>query len=138
MLLTVKDVSRLLDLTEHTIRFYTDKGLVPSLKRDEHNKRLFDEESISWLTGIKYLKQCGMSVEDVKAYVDLCLKGHDTIEERYAIIEKQRAIAQEQLKEARDRVDFMEEKARHYQEILTKKIPDDTNPGKWHKEVQST
>ncbi|WP_430489054.1 MerR family transcriptional regulator [Rossellomorea marisflavi] len=138
MLLTVKDVSRLLDLTEHTIRFYTDKGLVPSLKRDEHNKRLFDEESISWLTGIKYLKQSGMSVEDIKAYVDLCLEGHDTIEERYAIIENQRAIAQEQLKEAWERVDFMEEKARHYHEILTKKIPDDTNPGKWHKEVQST
>lgn len=32
---TVKDVAKLLDLTEHTVRFYTDKGLVPSLQRDK-------------------------------------------------------------------------------------------------------
>nr|WP_226002096.1 MerR family DNA-binding transcriptional regulator [Paenibacillus sp. BJ-4] len=27
VLYTVKEVAKLLDLTEHTIRFYTDKGL---------------------------------------------------------------------------------------------------------------
>ena len=53
---TVKDVSKMLDLTEHTVRFYTDKGLVPSVKRDKNNIRLFDEESINWLTGVKYLR----------------------------------------------------------------------------------
>lgn len=76
---TVKEVSKLLDLTEHTVRFYTDKGLVPSVQRDKNNNRLFDKESISWLIGVKYLKQCGMSVEDIKSYVDLCLEGRSTI-----------------------------------------------------------
>lgn len=63
---TVKDVAKLLDITEHTVRFYTDKGLVPSVQRDKNNIRLFDQESINWLTGVKYLKQCGMTVEDIK------------------------------------------------------------------------
>ncbi|MEM5008483.1 MerR family transcriptional regulator [Priestia megaterium] len=31
---TVKEVTKLLDLTQHTIRFYTDKRLVPSLQCD--------------------------------------------------------------------------------------------------------
>ncbi|MDP9576640.1 UNVERIFIED_ORG: DNA-binding transcriptional MerR regulator [Bacillus sp. 1751] len=75
---TVKDVAKLLDITEHTVRFYTDKGLVPSVQRDKNNIRLFDQESINWLTGVKYLKQCGMTVEDIKTYVDLCLEGGST------------------------------------------------------------
>lgn len=70
---TVKEIAELLDLTSHTVRYYSDKGLVPNEQRDKNNNRLFDDESINWLTGVKYLKQCGMSVEDIKTYVDLCL-----------------------------------------------------------------
>ena len=128
---TVKEVAKLLNLTEHTVRFYTDKGLVPSLQRDKNNNRLFDDESLNWLTGVKYLKECGMSIEDIKSYVDLCLEGGSTIQERYEIIMKQKAIAQAQLEEAKQRAKYMEAKANHYFEILNGVIPDDTNPGEW-------
>jgi DNA-binding transcriptional MerR regulator len=128
---TVKEVSKLLDLTEHTVRYYTDKGLVPSVQRDKNNNRLFDEESISWLIGVKYLKQCGMSVEDIKSYVDLCLEGRSTIQERYEIIMKQKAIALEQLKEAKQRAKYMEEKVNHYLDIINGVVSDDTNPKEW-------
>ncbi|EPZ40685.1 MerR family DNA-binding transcriptional regulator [Alicyclobacillus acidoterrestris] len=43
---TVKKVTKMLDLTEHTVRYYTDKGLVPSVQRDINNNRLFDDESL--------------------------------------------------------------------------------------------
>ncbi|MCI2256203.1 MerR family transcriptional regulator [Domibacillus sp. PGB-M46] len=135
---TVKEVSKLLDLTEHTVRFYTDKGLVPSVKRDKNNNRLFDEESINWLIGVKYLKQCGMSVEDIKSYVDLCLEGRSTIEERYEIIKKQKAIALEQLEEAKLRAKYMEEKLNHYLDIINGVISDDTNPGEWEPKYANT
>ncbi|MGP9043951.1 MerR family transcriptional regulator [Cytobacillus kochii] len=128
---TVKEVSKLLDLTEHTIRFYTDKGLVPSVQRDKNNNRLFDQESINWLIGVKFLKQCGMAVEDIKSYVDLCLEGNSTIQERYEIILKQKEIAQVQLEEAKRTVKYMEEKASHYLDIINGLMPDDTNPGGW-------
>lgn len=45
---SVKEVAKLLDLTEHTVRYYTDKGLVPNIKRDKNNNRLFDDKSINW------------------------------------------------------------------------------------------
>ena len=63
---TVKEVSRLLGLSEHTIRFYSDKGLVPSLRRDKNNNRIFDEEAINWLTGVKYLRDCGMPLHAIR------------------------------------------------------------------------
>ncbi|MBS4196484.1 MerR family transcriptional regulator [Lederbergia citri] len=134
---TVKEVAKLLDLTEHTVRFYTDKGLVPTLQRDKNNNRLFDEKSINWLTGVKFLKKCGMSVEDIKTYVDLCLKGDSTIQERYEIILKQKEIAETQFEEAKRTVKYMEDKATHYLDIINQVIPDDTNPANWQKDKMS-
>lgn len=128
---TVKEVAKLLGLTEHTIRYYTDKGLVPTIQRDKNNIRLFDDDSINWLTGVKYLKQCGMSVEDIKSYVDLCLLGDSTIHERYQIIMEYKAAAVAQLEEAKLKVKYMEDKASHYLDIINHVIPDDTNPAKW-------
>lgn len=131
---TVKGVAKLLDMTEHTVRFYTDKGLVPNLKRDKNNNRLFDEDSIRWLVGAKNLKKCGMSMEEIKDYVDLCLEGDSTIPERYKIILKQKEAALTELAEAKERAAFMEKKAQHYLDILNQKIPDNTNPAKWEKD----
>lgn len=126
---TVKEVSKLLGLTDHTVRYYTDKGLIPSVQRDKNNNRLFGEKAVNWLIGVKYLKQCGMSVEDIKIYVDLCLVGTSTIHQRYEIILKQKEIAKKQLEEAIKMVEYMEEKSNHYLDIINGSTPDDTNPG---------
>lgn len=118
-------------LTEHTIRFYTDKGLVPSVTRDRNNNRLFDEESINWLTGVKYLKECGMSIEAIKDYVDLCLEGNSTIEQRYQIVLSQKAAAEEQLRSAQERIEYLNAKTAFYQDIMEHNKPDFMNPGTW-------
>lgn len=76
-----------------------------------------------------------MSIESMKEYVDLCLKGESTIQERYQIILDQKEIAERQLKEAIERVEYLRNKAGHYLEIVNHKIADDTNPGKWDTEL---
>ncbi|CEI83560.1 MULTISPECIES: hypothetical protein [Oceanobacillus] len=40
-------------------------------------------------------------------------------------------IAYSQLEEAKDRVNFLENKVKHYEDIVSEKIADDTNPKKW-------
>jgi DNA-binding transcriptional MerR regulator len=128
---TVKEVAKLLDLTEHTVRFYTDKGLVPSLQRDKNNKRIFDEDAINWLRGAKKLKRCGMSVEDIKKYVDLSLEGHPTIDERYEMIRKQKELVLAQLEELKLMAEYITNKEKHYRDIKNQVIADDTNPAHW-------
>jgi DNA-binding transcriptional MerR regulator len=128
---TVREVAKMVDLTEHTVRYYTDMGLVPSVQRDINNNRLFDDESLNWLTAAKFLKQCGMSIKDIKKFVELCLEGVSTIQERYEIILKQKTVALAQVEEAKRSVKYMEHKAKHYLDIINAVTPDDTNPGKW-------
>jgi DNA-binding transcriptional MerR regulator len=83
---TVQDAALITGLTEHAVRFYTDKGLVPSVQRNKNNIRLFDEESINWLYGVKCLKQTGLPIENIKTYVDLCLEGDSTVPQRFALM----------------------------------------------------
>lgn len=128
---TVKEVAAILHLSEHTVRFYCDKGLVPSLQRDSNNVRLFSRESINWLIGVKRLKECGMSIEALKKYVDLCLEGDVSIPERYQIIQEYQKYAEIQLQEAIERVEYLNQKKAHYKQILNQEINDDTNPAKW-------
>ncbi|WP_026702762.1 MerR family transcriptional regulator [Salibacterium aidingense] len=130
---TVKEAALITGLTEHAVRFYTDKGLVPSVQRNENNIRLFDAESINWLYGVKCLKQSGMKIEVIKMYVDLCLEGDSTIPQRCALMMEHKKEALVQLEEAKRRVAHLEEKTILYQAILEQRIPDSTNPGKWEK-----
>lgn len=44
---TVKEAARITGLAGHAVRFYTDKGRVPGLRREGNNYRLFDDEAIN-------------------------------------------------------------------------------------------
>ena len=118
--------------TEHTLRYYTDMGLLPC-ERDGSNRRVFNDESINWMQGITCLKGCGASIEDIKEYCELCKlpESKDTLKARYAIILRSREQSYERLEEAKKTVEYMEHKAKHYEDILAGLIPDDSNPAKW-------
>lgn len=132
-MLTVKEAALMTGLTQHAVRFYTDKGLVPSVQRDANNIRLFDEDSINWLYGVKCLKQSGMPIETIKVYVDLCLEGDSTVAQRCEMMMQYKEAALRQLEEAKQRVAHLEQKAIQYQAILEHRMPDMTNPGNWSK-----
>lgn len=126
-LLTLREVCAKTGLSEHTIRYYTDQGLLPC-QRDSGNRRVFDEESLHWIQGIKCLKGCGMSIASIRNYFQLCRlpESRENLMARYRMIVEYRDLAYRQLQDAKDRVSYMERKTRHYEDILAGLIPDDT------------
>ena len=83
------------------------------------------------MQGIKCLKDCGASIEDIQEYCRLCLLEESEENPRYAIILKQRAEACKRLEEAEATVRYMDDKVAHYEAILAGLAPDDTNPKNW-------
>ena len=125
---TVKQIAKLMNMSEHTVRFYTDKQLLPC-KRDKNGHRIFNDESMNWLKGIQCLKNCGVSLEDIKVYSDLCLSDDESaLQARYEFMLKQRELAFERLREAEALVEYMNHKVAHYEDILAGKKKDDTKP----------
>lgn len=132
MYYTIKQMAKMFDVTEHTLRYYTDLGLLPC-RRDGGNRRVFDEESANWMQGIKCLKGCGASIEDIQEYCRLCLseESEENLKARYAIILKQRDEAYRRVEEVKATAEYMDAKVAHYEAILAGLAPDDTNPKNW-------
>ena len=42
------------------------EGLIPDVKRDRNNYRIFDEKNIGWIKSLSCLKKCGMSNKEIK------------------------------------------------------------------------
>ena len=137
MYYTIRQMAQMFGVTEHTLRFYTDQGLLPCT-RDSGNRRVFDEESVNWMQGIACLKGCGASIEDIKKYCDLCRlpESRETLYARYQIILRQREQAYKRIEEAKATAAYMDEKVEHYEQILSGLIPDDSNPKLWTEDTR--
>lgn len=127
---TLKEVCQLLEMSEHTVRYYTDLNLF-EVKRDQHNYRVFDEQALDWLRGVKYLRGLGMSLESIKKFHDLCMQeGDEAIVQRLQILQDQLVKANEELKQAQNRVQYLKHKIEKEEKILKHIIPDQQNPSK--------
>ena len=42
-------VCRELDMTYQTLKFYCNEGVIPNVKRDHNNRRVFDEKDVKWI-----------------------------------------------------------------------------------------
>lgn len=119
---TMKEVCDQIGVSYETLRFYCNEGLVPNVKRDKNNYREFDEKDISWLKGLQCLRKCGMSIKDMKQYMNLCLKGPVTIPDRKQLLEKQKDIMLERMKEVSECINFIDDKQEFYDSVLSGKI----------------
>ena len=84
MIYTMLQACKETGMTYQGLKFYCNEGLVPNVKRDKINRRVFDENDIAWIKSLRKLRQCGMSIADMKEYMLLCLQGKDSIPQREA------------------------------------------------------
>src|SRR5699024_11766569 len=72
----------------YTLSPYTT--LFRSHKRDKNNYRIFDDLDVEWIKGLTKLRECDMSIKDMKKYMELCYKGEASINERKEMLEDTR------------------------------------------------
>lgn len=115
---TMKNVCDKLDISYETLRYYCNEGLVPNVKRNENNHRIFDERDLNWLNGLQCLKRCGLSIKEIKVYLNLCLEGFSTIETRKEILAKRRDFLVREIKNIEESIAFIDDKQEYYDNIL--------------------
>lgn len=128
---TIKDVCKRLDLTVHTVRHYCDMGLVPNLRHDKNGNRIFDEESINWLQGAKFLRASGLSIPEIRHYFALCQKGKSTIRERQEILIQLKERSQKELEDIQMHINCLSDKISQCQKVIDSNADDDCNPLNW-------
>ena len=121
MMHTMMQVCRELDMTYQTLKFYCNEGLVPNVKRDKNNRRIFDDHDLKWIQDLSCLKKCGMSIQEIKEYLALCLQGESTILKRKEVLSKKQKELIASIKELEDSIAYIDWKQNFYDEVLSGK-----------------
>ena len=115
MIYTVGEMARLLGVTASTLRYYDKEGLLPFVERSSGGIRMFQESDIEWLQIIGGMKKAGMSIKDIRQYIQMALQGDDTIEMRLAMFRHQQEVLMEQMEELRHTMQIVEYKCWYYE-----------------------
>lgn len=115
---SMKEACAACGLPYETLKFYCNKGLVPNVKRDAANRRVFDDRDIAWVQGLTCLKACGMSIAEMQGYLQMCLQGPSSIPERKEFLEQKRQLLVEKLAEVQASIDYIDWKQGFYDDVL--------------------
>lgn len=118
---SMKETCERVGMSYQTLKFYCNQGLIPNVKRDANNYRVFDDNNINWIKSLFCLKRCGMSIDEMKSYLNLCLQGKSSIPERKIMLEAKKKELEAKKKEIEDSLSFINWKENFYNDVLTGK-----------------
>lgn len=121
MLYSMKQAREKTNLTYDTLKFYCNEGLIPNVKRNKNNYRVFDDDDIAWINNLSCLKNCGMSILEMKEYLKLCLMGESSIPKRMKILEVKLKELEHKKNELEESIKYIHWKQEFYNDVLSGK-----------------
>jgi DNA-binding transcriptional MerR regulator len=135
----IGEISRLVDLSQRTIRYYEEIGLLHSVRRIENGKRLYTDHDVRRLKFISRLKVLGLSLAEMVELEKIYRKQRNNRE----ILPKLLEILDERAAQIDERVAqlvTLKKEIREYQHRLRNKVLQDATreePGTTGKEMRS-
>lgn len=116
--MTITEVSKKLDISPDTLRYYERIGLLPPILRNKSGIRDYDENSLNWINFIKCMRKSGLQIEKLIEYVTLFQKGDKTKETRKALLIEQRDELVLKINELNENLKYLDTKIKKYEEII--------------------
>ncbi|MDQ0887697.1 MerR family copper efflux transcriptional regulator [Paenibacillus sp. V4I9] len=108
---TIKQTAEQTGLTEDTIRYYEKIGLLPRAERKISGHRVYHTEDIKTMKLIQCLKKTGMSLDDMKPYLQLSYDADLTeFPEIYGKLRNHKKSIENQMAELQVINDFIDQK----------------------------
>lgn len=135
MVYTVGEMAALLGVAPSTLRYYDREGLLPFVERSPGGQRIFREKDYEWLQVIGCLKGTGMPLRDIRAYIEMAMRGDETIGARFALIRRRREAVQAQMEALRQMLEALDYKCWYYETAqaagttaVPREMPDEALP----------
>jgi MerR family transcriptional regulator, aldehyde-responsive regulator len=119
---TMKIICDELHIPYETLRYYCNEGLVPNVQRDLNNYRVFNDRDLNWLNSLQCLRKCGLSIKEIKEYLNLCLEGPSSIEIRKKILALKKENLLKEIESIQESIAFIDNKQDFYDDVLAGKI----------------
>ena len=130
---TIRQVAEKMGVTVPTLRYYDKEGLLPFVDKKPNGTRVFKDEDFQGLAVITCLKNSGVSIKDIKKYMDLCKEGDSTLKERLEIFFERKEAVLKQMEELNKVMETINHKIWYYETAIEAGTEAIHNENKEHK-----
>jgi DNA-binding transcriptional MerR regulator len=110
--LTIQDVSRRSGLTEPTLRYYEEVGLIGPIDRDASSgHRRYRSEDVDTLHALACLRAMGMGIEDMRTYQANRARGRAAAAEQRDLLLRHAERVQAEIETLQTHLDYLRTKA---------------------------
>lgn len=117
MAYTISEFAERTGISAYTIRYYEKEGLLSCIER-KNGRRVFKDEDFFTINVIIHLKNIGMSIKDIRTYLDLYRQAKDTTEQRQAIILRQKKSLEEKIFSLKNKLQILQSDEMYYQKMI--------------------
>ena len=118
--MTIKEVSDKFNISQDTLRFYEKEGLIQNVPR-KNGIRNYGQKELDAITFVICMRSAGLPIEVLKEYLDLCKQGNQTIEQRKALLIKQREILKSKIYDMQKAYEKLKYKSDVYYSTMVEK-----------------
>ena len=112
--MNIGEVAKELGLSIDTLRYYEKMGLIKKVNKVD-GKRKYSDKDVKDLRFILCMKSAGLSLNDIKKFLEYYEQGDITLNLRINMLENQREILQREIKEKKETLDYLNYKIDLYE-----------------------
>lgn len=116
---TIKELSNMFHVQTSTLRYYEDIGLLTSVKRTEHNQRVYTDEHIARLNAISCFKNTGLPISKMQDFFRYEAELEENIDNIIELVTEHEKNIKEHIKKMQEELVNIEHKVRYYHGIKT-------------------
>ncbi|WPC20525.1 MerR family transcriptional regulator [Pediococcus inopinatus] len=105
----IDGVAKKYNLSTATLRYYERNGLLGPIKR-VNGIRYFEESDLQRIEFILCVKECGMTLGQIRHFIEMFQKGDQTLTERLTVLENQLAQSKQKMQQLRQSMQHLEGK----------------------------
>ena len=110
--LTIQDVSRRSGLSEPTLRYYEEIGLIGPIARDASSgHRRYQDEDLDVLQALACMRALGVGIEDMRVYQANRSRGHEAAAEQRDLLLRHAQRIEAEIAAQYTRLDYLRAKA---------------------------
>lgn len=132
---SIGNVARSTGISVSTLRYYDREGMFPDMARRGGGIRVFSEKELGILRVIECLKKAGMSIREIKEFLNWCQEGDASLEKRQNMFHARLREVERQMEDLQKTLNTLKYKCWYYDtavaagsEAAARKISPDQMP----------
>ena len=115
---TIGDIAKKMDISTDTLRYYEKEGLVPFVKRRENGRRYYTDDDLGYFEVIDCMKRAGIPVKEIAVFMEMTIKGDNTLQDRYDFLETNEKKLEEKISKLEENLAFLRWKKWYYNRAI--------------------